>query len=112
MDQLREDMPKTTTQKDLRKAYNGLIYDRVLETVQAIPSLNECLDKETFQKKINNLPLEHLNKIESQIAEDILMTYTSKKSKYQNERNLFFKKHVISSAEKIKENEEKYLHRI
>jgi len=82
MDQLRADLPKTTTQKDLRKAYEGMKYGKVLDTVQAIPSLNECLDKKAFQKKINNLPIEHFDKVEGEIAEDILKTYASKKSKY------------------------------
>lgn len=35
--------------------YEGLNYEKVLEIVQAIPLFNECLDKNAFQKKINNL---------------------------------------------------------
>ena len=73
MDQLREDLPKkVTVQQDVRKLYQNQPYQKVLELVQSNPSLNECIDKKQFQKKINNLPQEEMNKIENEIAEDIL----------------------------------------
>jgi hypothetical protein len=51
MEQLRKDIPKTssaTLNKDLQKTYKNLNYEKVFEIVQAIPSLNECLDKVEF----------------------------------------------------------------
>lgn len=101
MDQLRSDMPKTTSQKDLYKAYNNLPYQKVLEIVQSIPSINECLDKNQFQKKVNKLASEQRNKIEMDIAEDILWTYSRKKFHYQSARNKFFKGRIKGSAEII-----------
>ena len=86
--------------------YSNLNYKNVLETVQSITSINECLDKYSFQKKVNNLPQEQMNKIETNIAEDILWTYSQKKWNYQNARNKFFKDRIRYSAEKILKNEE------
>ncbi|CDW87232.1 iq calmodulin-binding motif family protein [Stylonychia lemnae] len=107
MDQLRQDMPKTTSQKDLQRAYNNLRYDKVQEIVNTIPSLNECLDKRLFQKSVNCLPKDEMNKIETQIAEDILWTYTRKKYNYQTARGKFFKEKIRTSADKIKINDDK-----
>ena len=70
--------------------------------MNSIPSLNECLDKDGFQKDVNNLAQEELHKIENQIAEDILWTYSRKKYDYQETRNTYFKERIKSSAEKIK----------
>lgn len=75
---MRTDLPKTTSatlNKDLQKEYKNLNYGKVFEIVQAIPSLNECLDKAEFQRKVNFLPEEHLNKIENAISEEILQNY-------------------------------------
>jgi len=56
---------------------------------------------------VNSLPKDEMNKIETQIAEDILWTYTRKKYNYQTSRNKFFKDKLRSSAEKIQRNDEK-----
>ena len=61
IDQLRPDLPKSTSSKDLLKAYRGLKHEKVLETVNSIPSLNECLDKRNFQMKVNKLPIEQMH---------------------------------------------------
>lgn len=111
MDNLRKDLPKTTVQKDLQRAYKGLKHEKVQEIVNTIPSINECLDKRQFQKSVNNLPKEEMNKIESLISEDILWTYSRKKYNYQSTRNKFFKEKIRNSAEKIKHNEEIYLNK-
>ena len=73
-----------------------------------MPSLNECLDKNQFQKEVYGLPVEEMNKIENQIAEDILWTYSRKKYNYQSTRNAFFKSRIRSSVEKIKEADNKF----
>lgn len=76
--------------------------------MNTIPSLNECLDKRLFQKSVNNLPKDEMNKIETQIAEDILWTYSRKKYNYQSARNKFFKSRVRTSFDKIKNADEKF----
>jgi len=97
--------------RDLQKSYKNLPYEKVLELVQSIPSLNECLDKKEFQKKVNYLPDEHLTKIENEIAEEILQKYASYKWQYQSERNKYFKSKLVELEDRISQNEEKYQHK-
>mgnify|MGYP001807311872 CR=1 FL=1 len=104
-------MPKATFSKDLQKAYANLRYDKVKEIVSSIPSINECLVKNQFEKDVNLLRKEEFHKIEDQIAEDILWTYSKKKFTYQSSRKEYFKDKIKTSAEKIKDADKKYLHK-
>jgi hypothetical protein len=43
-----------------------------------------------------------MNHIETEIAEDILHSYSKKKWTYQTLRNGFFKERIVTSGEKVK----------
>ena len=68
---------------DSRKKYH---YKDVLRIVSSIHSLNNCIDKQFFQRKVNKMNCDEHHGIETKVANDIIKDYEKEKRENKTDR--------------------------
>ena len=78
-------------------------YKEVQRIVSSIPSLNNCIDKQFFQRKVNKLNPDEHHQIETNIANEIIKDYEKEKRANKTSRLKFLRTKSEDTISRIRE---------